>query len=140
MSCNPAVGGLGKGQMAREVDALGGLMGLATDATGIQFRLLNRSKGPAVQAPRAQTDKYRYQDFMCRRLERTPNLTIIEAMACEVLTQGSQVCGVRCADGRLLSAPTVILTTGTFLRGLMHVGTEQSPGGRLGEPASSELS
>jgi len=140
MSCNPAVGGLGKGQMAREVDALGGLMGLATDATGIQFRLLNRSKGPAVQAPRAQTDKYRYQDFMCRRLERTPNLTIIEAMACEVLTQGSQVCGVRCADGRLLSAPTVILTTGTFLRGLMHVGTEQSPGGRLGEPAASELS
>jgi tRNA uridine 5-carboxymethylaminomethyl modification enzyme len=140
MSCNPAIGGLGKGQIAREVDALGGLMGLATDATGIQFRLLNRSKGPAVHAPRAQTDKYKYQDFMRQRLEQTPNLTIIEAMASEVLTQGSQVCGIRCADGRALTAPTVILTTGTFLRGLMHVGTEQSPGGRLGEPAANELS
>lgn len=140
MSCNPAVGGLGKGQIAREVDALGGLMGLATDATGIQFRLLNRSKGPAVHAPRAQTDKYKYQDFMRQRLEGTPNLTIIEGMVAEVLTQGPQVCGVRCADGRMLSAPTVILTTGTFLRGLMHVGTEQSPGGRLGEPAANELS
>jgi tRNA uridine 5-carboxymethylaminomethyl modification enzyme len=140
MSCNPAIGGLGKGQIAREVDALGGLMGLATDATGIQFRLLNRSKGPAVRAPRAQTDKYKYQDFMRQHLEQTPNLTIIEAMASEVLTQGSQVCGVRCADGRTLAAPTVILTTGTFLRGLMHVGTEQSPGGRLGEPAANDLS
>jgi tRNA uridine 5-carboxymethylaminomethyl modification enzyme len=140
MSCNPAIGGLGKGQIAREVDALGGLMGLATDATGIQFRLLNRSKGPAVHAPRAQADKYKYQDFMRQRLEGTSNLTIIEAMAAEVLTQGPQVCGVRCADGRTLLAPTVILTTGTFLRGLMHVGTEQFPGGRLGEPAANELS
>ena len=140
MSCNPAIGGLGKGQIAREVDALGGLMGLATDATGIQFRLLNRSKGPAVQSPRAQADKYKYQDFMRQRLEETPNLTIVEAMASEILTQDSQVCGVRCTDGRMLSAPTVILTTGTFLRGLMHVGTEQSPGGRLGEPAANELS
>ena len=140
MSCNPAIGGLGKGQIAREVDALGGLMGLATDATGIQFRLLNRSKGPAVQAPRAQADKYKYQDFMRQHLEQTPNLTIIEAMACEVLTQGSHVCGVRCDGDRTLSAPTVVLTTGTFLRGLMHVGTEQSPGGRLGEPAANELS
>ena len=140
MSCNPAVGGLGKGQIAREVDALGGLMGLATDATGIQFRLLNRSKGPAVRAPRAQADKYKYQDFMRQHLEGTSNLTIIEAMAAEVLTQGVQVCGVRCADGRTLLAPTVILTTGTFLRGLMHVGAEQFPGGRLGEPAATELS
>jgi tRNA uridine 5-carboxymethylaminomethyl modification enzyme len=140
MSCNPAVGGLGKGQIAREVDAVGGLMGLATDATGIQFRLLNRSKGPAVRAPRAQTDKYKYQDFMRECLEKTPNLTIIEAMACEVLTQDLHVRGVRCADGRILSAPTVILTTGTFLRGLMHVGAEQFPGGRLGEPAANELS
>ena len=140
MSCNPAIGGLGKGQIAREVDALGGLMGLVTDATGIQFRLLNRSKGPAVQAPRAQADKYKYQDFMRQRLEQTPSLTIIEAMASEVLAQGTRVCGVRCADGRALSSPTVILTTGTFLRGLMHVGTEQFPGGRLGEPAANELS
>jgi tRNA uridine 5-carboxymethylaminomethyl modification enzyme len=140
MSCNPAIGGLGKGQIAREVDALGGLMGLATDATGIQFRLLNRSKGPAVQAPRAQTDKHRYQDFMRQRLEQTPNLTIVEAMASEILTQGQQVRGARCTDGTVLAAPTVIVTTGTFLRGLMHVGTEQFPGGRLGEPAANELS
>ncbi len=140
MSCNPAIGGLAKGQIAREVDALGGLMGLATDATGIQFRMLNRSKGPAVQSPRAQTDKYKYQDFMRARLEETPNLTIVEAMACEVLTQGMQVCGVRSADGVSFSAPTAILTTGTFLRGVMHIGTEQFPGGRLGEPAADDLS
>ncbi|MCX5646452.1 MAG: tRNA uridine-5-carboxymethylaminomethyl(34) synthesis enzyme MnmG [Phycisphaerae bacterium] len=140
MSCNPAIGGLAKGQMAREVDALGGLMGLATDATGIQFRLLNRSKGPAVQSPRAQADKYKYQDFMQARLEETPNLTIIEAMASDVLTQGRQVCGIRCNNGLMLSAPTVIVTTGTFLRGLMHIGAEQFPGGRLGEPAAHELS
>jgi len=140
MSCNPAIGGLAKGQIVREVDALGGLMGLATDATGIQFRLLNRSKGPAVQSPRAQADKYRYQDFMQARLEETPNLTIVEAMASDVLTQNEQVCGVRCNNGRMLSAPAVILTTGTFLRGLMHLGAEQFPGGRLGEPAAYELS
>ncbi len=140
MSCNPAIGGLAKGQIAREVDALGGLMGLATDAAGIQFRLLNRSKGPAVQSPRAQTDKYRYQDFMQARLDETPNLTLVEAMASDVLTQDRRVCGIRCNNGLMLSAPTVILTTGTFLRGLMHIGSEQSPGGRLGEPAAHELS
>src|SRR5512142_1213755 len=118
MSCNPAVGGLGKGQIAREVDALGGLMGLATDATGIQFRLLNRSKGPAVRAPRAQTDKYKYQQFMRERLEQTANLTIVEGMAGEILSQDRGVSGVRCRDGRAFSAPTVVVTTGTFLRGL----------------------
>jgi len=140
MSCNPAIGGLAKGQIAREVDALGGLMGLATDATGIQFRMLNRSKGPAVQSPRAQTDKYKYQEFMRTRLEETPNLTIVEAMATEVLAEASRVCGVRCADGSAFAARTVILTTGTFLRGVMHIGTEQFPGGRLDEPAANELS
>lgn len=140
MSCNPAIGGLGKGQIACEVDALGGLMGLATDATGIQFRLLNRSKGPAVRAPRAQADKYRYQDFMRAALERTPNLTIVEAMVSEVLAEHNRVQGVRCHDGAVFSAATVVLTTGTFLRGLMHVGTERQPGGRLGEPAADELS
>ena len=140
MSCNPAIGGLAKGQMAREVDALGGLMGLAADATGIQFRMLNRSKGPAVQSPRAQADKYKYQDFMCARLEETPNLIIVEAMALEVLTQDGSVCGVRCSNDLTLTASTIILTTGTFLRGLMHIGTEQFPGGRLGEPAANELS
>ena len=140
MSCNPAIGGLGKGQIACEVDALGGLMGLATDATGIQFRLLNRSKGPAVRAPRAQADKYRYQEFMRLALERTPNLTIVEAMVSELLAERNRVRGVRCHDGAVFSATTVVLTTGTFLRGLMHVGTERQPGGRLGEPAADELS
>jgi tRNA uridine 5-carboxymethylaminomethyl modification enzyme len=140
MSCNPAIGGLGKGQIACEVDALGGLMALATDATGIQFRLLNRSKGPAVRAPRAQADKYRYQDFMRAALEETPNLTLVEAMVSDVLAERDRVRGVRCRSGAVFSAPTVVLTTGTFLRGLMHIGTERQPGGRLGEPAADELS
>jgi tRNA uridine 5-carboxymethylaminomethyl modification enzyme len=140
MSCNPAIGGLAKGQIAREVDALGGLMGLATDATGIQFRLLNRSKGPAVRSPRAQTDKYKYKDFMRRQLEQTENLTIIEAMTSQILTENGHVRAVRCTDGTVYYAPTVVLTTGTFLRGLMHIGPEQFPGGRLGEPAANELS
>jgi len=140
MSCNPAVGGLGKGQMAREVDALGGLMSLATDATGIQFRLLNCSKGPAVQAPRAQTDKYKYKNHVRTLLEQTPNLTIIEAMASQIITEQNCVRAVRCSDERIYHASVVIVTAGTFLRGLMHVGTEQFAGGRLGEPAANELS
>ncbi|UCD56555.1 MAG: FAD-dependent oxidoreductase, partial [Candidatus Hydrogenedentota bacterium] len=118
MSCNPAIGGLAKGQIAREVDALGGLMGLATDATGIQFRLLNRSKGPAVRAPRAQTDKYKYKAHVRSLLEQTPNLTITEAMVTQVVTENDSVRAVRCSDGREYKAPVVILTAGTFLRGL----------------------
>jgi len=140
MSCNPAIGGLAKGQIVREVDALGGLQGLAIDATGIQFRMLNRSKGPAVQSPRAQADKYKYQDFMRVRLEETPNLTIVEGMAAEIQAEGMQVRGVRCTDGAALSSPTVVVTTGTFLRGRMHIGAEQFPGGRLDEPAADDLS
>ncbi|MBC8469985.1 MAG: tRNA uridine-5-carboxymethylaminomethyl(34) synthesis enzyme MnmG [Planctomycetes bacterium] len=140
MSCNPAIGGLAKGQIAREVDALGGLMGLAIDATGIQFRLLNCSRGPAVQAPRAQADKYKYKDYVRMQLEQTTNLTIVEATATEIVTRGKNVRAVRCSDGSIYNAPTVILTTGTFLRGLMHIGTEQFAGGRLGEPAANELS
>ncbi|NQT03491.1 MAG: tRNA uridine-5-carboxymethylaminomethyl(34) synthesis enzyme MnmG [Planctomycetes bacterium] len=140
MSCNPAIGGLAKGQIAREVDAMGGLMGLAIDATGIQFRLLNRSKGPAVQAPRAQADKYKYKDYIRTQLEQTANLTIVEATATQIITEKNNVRAVRCSDGRIYNAPTVILTTGTFLRGLMHIGTEQLAGGRLGEPAAKELS
>jgi tRNA uridine 5-carboxymethylaminomethyl modification enzyme len=140
MSCNPAIGGLAKGQIAREVDALGGLMGLAIDATGIQFRLLNRSKGPAVQAPRAQADKYKYKDYIRNQLEYIKNLTIIEAIATEIITRQNAVRAVRCGDGRTYNASTIILTAGTFLRGLMHVGTEQFAGGRLGEPAANELS
>jgi len=140
MSCNPAIGGLAKGQIAREVDALGGLMGLATDATGIQFRLLNRSKGPAVQAPRAQADKYKYKDHICELLEQTPNLTIAECLVSQIVTEKDKVRAVKCSDGRTYHAPIVILTAGTFLRGLMHIGTQQFAGGRIGEPAANELS
>jgi tRNA uridine 5-carboxymethylaminomethyl modification enzyme len=140
MSCNPAIGGLAKGQIAREVDALGGLMGLATDATGIQFRMLNRSKGPAVQAPRAQTDKYKYKDYIRMRLEETTNLTIIEAMVSQIITEKGKARGVRCSNGVTYNAPAVVLTTGTFLRGLMHIGPEQFAGGRLDEPAADKLS
>jgi len=140
MSCNPAIGGLAKGQIAREVDALGGLMGLATDATGIQFRLLNRSKGPAVQSPRAQTDKYKYKNYMRMLLEETPNLTIIETQALQIQTENNNVRAVTCSDDKTYYAPAVVLTTGTFLRGIMHIGTEQFPGGRLDEPAANELS
>ncbi|MHC4643094.1 MAG: tRNA uridine-5-carboxymethylaminomethyl(34) synthesis enzyme MnmG [Planctomycetota bacterium] len=140
MSCNPAIGGLAKGQIAREVDALGGLMGLAIDATGIQFRMLNRSKGPAVQSPRAQADKYKYKDSIRSRLEETENLVIIEATASQIITRENKVQGVRCLNGMTYNAPVVILTTGTFLRGLMHIGSEQFAGGRLKEPAAEELS
>lgn len=140
MSCNPAIGGLAKGQIVREIDAMGGLMGLATDAAGIQFRLLNRSKGPAVQSPRAQTDKYQYAAYIRQQLESADNLTLVESTAAEVLTQNDAVCGVRCEDGTEFTASAVILTTGTFLRGVMHMGRKQWPGGRLGEPAGNALS
>ncbi|TFG47555.1 MAG: tRNA uridine-5-carboxymethylaminomethyl(34) synthesis enzyme MnmG [Candidatus Brocadiia bacterium] len=136
MSCNPAIGGLAKGQIVREVDALGGLMGLAIDATGIQFRMLNKSKGPAVQSPRAQADKYKYSQYMRESLENTANLTIIEAMVSEIKSEKGKVRGVVCNDGTAYRAETVIVTTGTFLRGVMHIGLEQFQGGRLGEPAS----
>jgi tRNA uridine 5-carboxymethylaminomethyl modification enzyme len=147
MSCNPAIGGLAKGQIVREVDSMGGIMALAADKAGIQFRLLNRSKGPAVQSPRSQSDKYLYKDTVRELLERTDNLRIEKGIAGEVLygfddnnRQQKKVTGIRCEDGREFFAPTVILTTGTFLRGIMHIGTEQEPGGRLGEPASNALS
>jgi tRNA uridine 5-carboxymethylaminomethyl modification enzyme len=139
MSCNPAIGGLAKGQIAREVDALGGLMGLATDATGIQFRILNRSKGPAVQSPRAQADRHRYARWMREALEQTENLTIIEGVASDIMTENNAVGGVVTKDGSVYHAKAVIVTTGTFLRGLIHIGPEQFSGGRIDEPASDEL-
>lgn len=139
-SCNPAIGGIAKGQIVKEVDALGGLMGIATDETGIQFRLLNRSKGAAVQSPRAQIDKYKYSACIRRLLEQTENLTIIEGLAAEILVEDNQVKGVKCTDGRIFTAAAVIVTTGTFLKGVMHTGTKQWPGGRLDEPAANELS
>jgi tRNA uridine 5-carboxymethylaminomethyl modification enzyme len=140
MSCNPAIGGLAKGQIACEIDALGGLMGLAIDATGIQFRLLNRSKGPAVQSPRAQADRQKYQDFMRRALEQTSNLTIVEAIATEIETCNNKVRGVACKDGSVYSGRTVVVTPGTFLGGMMYIGSERWAGGRLEEPPSVELS
>ena len=141
MSCNPAIGGLAKGQIVREIDALGGLMGEAIDATGIQFRMLNRSKGAAVQSPRAQADKYKYKDYIRQRLEQAGNLTIEEGVAAKILTNGDgAVCGIQCTDGRLFNAPAAVITTGTFLKGVMHRGTTQWEGGRLEEPASNELS
>lgn len=140
MSCNPAIGGLAKGQIVCEIDALGGLMGQAIDATGLQFRLLNRSKGPAVQSPRAQADKYKYKDHIRSRLEQTDNLTIIESEVSEILCESGKVQGVICADGTIYKAGAVIVTAGTFLGGMMHIGTEQFAGGRLDEPASNSLS
>ena len=140
MSCNPAIGGLGKGQLTREIDALGGLMARAIDATGIQFRLLNRSKGPAVQSPRAQADKYQYKNFVRQELECTRNLSIVQAIASEIVVKDNQVYAVRCLDGQEYKAPTAVLTAGTFLRGIMHIGQDQIEGGRRGEPASNELS
>ncbi len=140
MSCNPAIGGIGKGQIAREVDALGGLMGLATDATAIQFKMLNRSKGPAVQSPRAQTDKYKYSKWMRSALESTSGLEIVEGLVTDIIVEDGAVRGARCSGGGVYYAPAVVVTTGTFLRGVMHIGADQFSGGRLGEPASNELS
>jgi tRNA uridine 5-carboxymethylaminomethyl modification enzyme len=138
MSCNPAIGGLAKGQMVREIDALGGLMGLATDATGIQFRMLNRSKGPAVWGPRAQADKYKYAREVQQLLGMCPNLTIVSGEVAEILASPA-VRGVTLKDGSHIDCRAVIVTTGTFLRGLMHTGQSQSAGGRVGEAAATGL-
>lgn len=136
MSCNPAIGGLGKGHLVREIDALDGVMGHVADRAGIQFRLLNRKKGPAVQGPRAQTDRAIYRDTMQAVLSAEPNLTIIEGEATDLLMDGDRVAGVEMRDGQVLSAQSVILTTGTFLRGVIHIGDVSRPGGRMGdEPA-----
>ncbi|KPK75322.1 MAG: tRNA uridine 5-carboxymethylaminomethyl modification protein, partial [Phycisphaerae bacterium SM23_30] len=140
MSCNPAIGGLAKGQIVREIDALGGLMGRAADEAGIQFRLLNRRKGPAVWGPRAQADKWYYQDVMRSLLAECEHLTIIGDTVSELNVEGAKVAGVKCESGREIVAPRVILTTGTFLAGLIHVGPEQQVSGRLGEPAAQRLS
>jgi tRNA uridine 5-carboxymethylaminomethyl modification enzyme len=140
MSCNPAIGGLAKGHLVREVDALGGLMGLLADETGIQFRLLNRSRGSAVQAPRAQCDKARYRLTMKKWLENAPNLTIFQGIVSEILTEGATAAGVVMLDGRLVRAKAVIVTPGTFLNGLVHIGLHSYPAGRANEPSSTSLS
>ena len=140
MSCNPAIGGLAKGQIVREVDALGGLMGEAADVTGIQFRLLNRSKGPAVRSPRAQCDRKAYHQFMLERMETTANLSLIEGLVEGLVVEASRVRGVRLLGSGDIRAEAVILTTGTFLKGLLHVGREMTVGGRMGEPSAEHLS
>lgn len=148
MSCNPAIGGLGKGQMVREIDALGGLMGLAIDRAGIQFRMLNRSKGPAVWAPRAQADRDAYAAAVQSLIARSNRVTIVEGAVEEILTReindgnhvSQNVRGVALQDGRQLDADAVIMTTGTFLRGLMHCGSARTAGGRVGEQAAVGLS
>src|SRR5262249_45476378 len=134
MSCNPAIGGLGKGHLVREIDALDGLMGRVADAAGIQFRLLNRSRGPAVQGPRAQADRSLYRGARERESAATPNLQVIEAGIDEVLVEGGVVGGVVAGGGRVLRGGAVVLTTGTFLRGLIHRGAERMAAGRHGEP------
>jgi len=139
MSCNPAIGGLAKGHLVREIDALGGVMGLLADETGIQFRLLNRSRGGAVQAPRAQSDKARYRKAMRYRLKNIPHLTVLPGMVREIIIRQNRVQGVNTIDGPPLMAKAVILTPGTFLNGLIHIGRHSYPAGRADEPPSTHL-
>jgi len=140
MSCNPAIGGLGKGHLVREIDALDGLMGRAIDRAGIHFKMLNRSKGPAVRGPRAQADRKLYRQAIQDLLSEIPNLHLIEGEVVDLQVIGGAVCGVELADGRLVSSASVVLTTGTFLRGVIHLGTERTAGGRIGEAAAERLS
>jgi tRNA uridine 5-carboxymethylaminomethyl modification enzyme len=140
MSCNPAIGGVGKGHLVKEIDALGGVMARAIDATGIQFRTLNMSKGPAVRATRAQADKAAYRAFTKRYLETLPGLTLRQGSVERLLVEGAAIHGVETELGETFTAATVILTTGTFLRGLMHVGERSLSGGRAGDAASEGLS
>ena len=137
--CNPAVGGTAKGHLVREIDALGGLMGRAIDATGIQFKLLNRSRGPAVWSPRAQADKRVYADWVRRALEAEANIEWLLGRAGRLEVQHGRVVGVALEDGDFYRSPTVVVTTGTFLNGLIHIGREQRPAGRVGERPSHEL-
>jgi tRNA uridine 5-carboxymethylaminomethyl modification enzyme len=139
MPCNPAIGGTAKGHLVREIDALGGLMGLAIDATGIQFKLLNRSRGPAVWSPRAQADKKRYGQWMHERLSAEPNISWLYRRAGRILTSAGRVTGLAFEDGGEVTCGALVVTTGTFLNGLVHVGDEQRPSGRANEPPTREL-
>src|SRR6185437_11079258 len=140
MSCNPAIGGIAKGTMVREVDALGGIMGRATDLARIQFRMLNRSKGPAVWSPRAQCDRGLYRRAVRSLLERAPNLEFAQGTAASFILEGRSVSGVVTLDGRRILARAVVLTAGTFLRGRIHVGLDtQLPAGRAGESPAVEI-
>src|SRR5258708_3255107 len=140
MSCNPSIGGLAKGQIVREIDALGGEMGRNTDRSGLQFRMLNSARGPAVQSPRAQCDKKLYQFSMKHAIEQQKNLDLKQGETVRVVTEGGRAAGIAVKTGTVYKGKTVILTTGTFLRGLMHVGLTQNTGGRAGEHAAQHLS
>jgi tRNA uridine 5-carboxymethylaminomethyl modification enzyme len=140
MSCNPSIGGLAKGHIVREIDALGGEMAKAIDSTGIQFRILNRSRGPAVQAPRAQADKEAYRHYFIELLQKTPGLMIITGEAASIEAQNGRVEAVMLADGKRLSCRAAVVTTGTFLNGLIHIGFEKLNAGRLGDPPAAHLS
>jgi tRNA uridine 5-carboxymethylaminomethyl modification enzyme len=140
MSCNPAIGGLGKGHLVREIDALDGLMGRVADRGGIQFRVLNRRKGPAVRGPRAQADRKLYAAAMQQEIRETANLTVIEAEADDLMIRDGRLAGLKLTDGRELGAGAVVLTTGTFLRGLIHIGERKTPAGRVGEAPAIGLS
>ena len=140
MSCNPAIGGLGKGHLVREIDALDGLMGRVADAAGIQFRMLNRSKGPAVQGPRTQADRKLYKQAMQAAIRATKNLEVVEGGAEDLLMDGIRVIGVRTGNGHELTAAAVVLTTGTFLNGLIHIGNQKTPAGRAGDAPALHLS
>ena len=139
MSCNPAVGGVAKGHLVREIDALGGIMGRVIDRTGIQFRLLNRSRGPAVQSPRAQADRALYRREMRRVLEATPNLHLRQGMVVDLIIKNGQILGVEMQDSRRFGAGAVVIAAGTFLNGLIHTGQRTYTAGRAGEPASIDL-
>ena len=139
MPCNPAIGGTAKGHLVREIDAMGGLMGLAIDATGIQFKLLNRSRGPAVWSPRAQADKRRYGQWMHERLSAEPNVSWLYRRAGRILTKSGRVTGLGFEDGGEVTCGALVVTTGTFLNGLVHIGDEQRPAGRANEPPTHEL-
>src|SRR3954453_4217384 len=140
MSCNPAIGGLGKGHLVREIDALDGLMGRVADQAGIQFRVLNRRKGPAVRGPRTQADRKLYARALQAELRRTPNLTIIEGEVHDLRLDRGTISGITLATGQELAAHSVVLTTGTFLSGLIHIGETKIPAGRMGENPSLGLS
>jgi tRNA uridine 5-carboxymethylaminomethyl modification enzyme len=140
MSCNPAIGGLGKGHLVREIDALDGLMGRVADLGGIQFRVLNRRKGPAVRGPRAQADRRLYATAMQQAISAIPNLAVVQAEADDLIISGKRIAGLKLADGRELGAGAVVLTTGTFLRGLIHIGERKTPAGRVGEAPTVGLS
>src|ERR1051325_11416850 len=139
MSCNPAIGGIAKSHLVREVDALGGIMGRIIDRTGIQFRLLNRSRGPAVQSPRAQADRALYRKEMRRTLEATPNLHLRQGLVVDLIIDNDRIAGVELQDTRRFGAGAVVVATGTFLNGLIHTGRRTHTAGRAGEPASIEL-